>query len=159
MENDEITFSAGIATTHAKFPLRRGIDLAEEELEKSKSNIYNGIVKNSITVFETTMNWEVFEEMTKFKEQMQMKITGVDSNVGKNFLQRLLKMDENNPYKGGSLKGKDLNFPDHTVYYYLQRNWRGNDAERMEFMKEIVKKERYRFIRYPATYILLQERV
>ncbi|WMT49746.1 MAG: type III-A CRISPR-associated protein Cas10/Csm1 [Thermoplasmatales archaeon] len=159
MENDEITFSAGIATTHAKFPLRRGIDLAEEELAKSKSNIYNGIVKNSITVFETTMNWEVFEEMTKFKEQMQMKITGVDSNVGKNFLQRLLKMDENNPYKGGSLKGKDLNFPDHTVYYYLQRNWRGNDAERMEFMKEIVKKERYRFIRYPATYILLQERV
>ena len=159
MENEEITFSAGIATTHAKFPLRRGIDLAEEELAKSKSNIYNGIVKNSITVFETTMNWEVFEEMTKFKEQMQMKITGVDSNVGKNFLQRLLKMDENNPYKGGSLKGKDLNFPDHTVYYYLQRNWRGNDAERMEFMKEIVRKERYRFIRYPATYILLQERL
>ena len=159
VENDEITFSAGIATTHAKFPLRRGIKLAELELKESKNNEVNMKTKDSITVFETTMNWEEFEYMTKFKKEMYENIKDEYESLGKSFLQKLIKMDESNPYKEMNLKGRDLNFPDHLVYYYLQRNWNGSDTEKMKFMKDVVKKEKYKFIRYPATYILLEERL
>lgn len=158
MENEELTFSAGIATTHAKFPLRRGIDLAEDELEKSKMNEREKIKKDSITVFETTMKWEEFHKMTEFKKKMEKHIVDM-GDIGKNFLQKLIKMDEDNPYKENNIKGKDLNFPDHIIYYYIERNWKGNEIDKTNLVKEIVNKENFRFIRYPATYILLEERM
>ena len=139
--------------------MRRGIKLAELELKESKNNEVNMKTKDSITVFETTMNWEEFEYMTKFKKEMYENIKDEYESLGKSFLQKLIKMDESNPYKEMNLKGRDLNFPDHLVYYYLQRNWNGSDTEKMKFMKDVVKKEKYKFIRYPATYILLEERL
>jgi CRISPR-associated protein Csm1 len=164
MSNDFITLSAGIATTHAKFPLRRGIDIAEHQLALSKGNSVDHKPKDSVTVFETTMTWEEFERMSAFKEKMQGKMLNVaNDDVKKSFMQKLLKMDELNPYRDDTrgsktIKGKDLTFPDHLIYYDLERNWKGSEIDKGEFISELVRRDTFKFIRYPATYILIEKR-
>lgn len=164
VSNDLITFSAGIATTHAKFPLRRGIDIAEQHLKLSKSNKADNKEKDSITVFETTMKWTQFKVMNEFKIKMEDKMKNISNEtVKKSFMQKLLKMDEFNPYKEDlnkteNIKGKDLTFPDHLIYYDLERNWKGNGDDKKEFVSQLVREDIFKFIRYPATYILIKER-
>ena len=164
MSNDSITFSAGIATTHAKFPLRRGINIAEQNLMLSKNNLAGKRQKDSVTVFETIMSWSEFKRMNDFKKKMESKMKSLtNDDVKKSFMQKLLKMDDFNPYKEStqkvnSLKGKDLTFPDHLIYYDLERNWKGSEPDKKEFISELVKREIFKFIRYPATYILIEKR-
>ena len=157
--NDEITFSAGVATTHAKFPLRRGIELAESELKLSKSNFLNEKQKDSITVFGTTMFWNEFVNMNRIKEKLEGNVMrDQDSNLGRNFMQTLIKLDERNPYKKSIVKGEDVIFPDHILHYYITRNWRGDESEMKKFISEIASEYVYKFIRYPATYLIMDER-
>ncbi len=153
VENDEITISAGIATTHAKFPLRRGIDLAEDSLEISKAS-----GKDSITVFSTTMKNSEFTEMFSFGEKLWNETKGKNKSISSGFLQLLLKLDENNPYKKNLSRKNELVLPDYYLYYYLQRNWGGNQITKNSFLRELVEKKTFEFIRFPATWTIMKIR-
>ena len=157
--NDEITFSAGVATTHAKFPLRRGIEIAEGELKQSKSNVLNGKQKDSITLFGTKMFWNEFVNMNRIREKLKKNVMSEqDSNLGRSFMQTLIKLDERNPYKKSIVKGEDVMFPDHILHYYITRNWRGDESEMKNFISEMASECVYKFIRYPATYLIIDKR-
>jgi CRISPR-associated protein Csm1 len=151
---EEITFSCGIATTRAKFPIRRGIDIAEDAMENSKRNCYKKQKKNSITVFQTTMNWKEFKEMDKIQEMLKKS----HSRLGRGFFHMIINMDQFNPYKKNIARGQDIVFPDHYLNYYIKRNWNGNDVEMINFLKEIVKPDVYKHIRFPVTYQIMLER-
>ncbi|WP_423792981.1 type III-A CRISPR-associated protein Cas10/Csm1 [Methanocaldococcus indicus] len=81
--NPFITLSAGIILTNPKFEYKKTVNLAEEELEKSKENIiYENkdknikLEKNSLTIFGCPMNWDLevyydenfWEKFNKIKE-------------------------------------------------------------------------------------------
>ncbi|MGP6220482.1 type III-A CRISPR-associated protein Cas10/Csm1 [Caldiplasma sukawensis] len=153
-ENDEITLSAGIATTHAKFPIRRGIDIAEDAMEMSKMS-----GKDSITVFGITMKNSIFsEKMYEFAKELK-NVTDIQSgHLGIAFLQLLLKLDEKNPYLMRPSKGSEIFFPDHYLYYYIERNWKGDEKKKQEFLRELVKEDVFRFIRYPTTWAIMKKR-
>ncbi|MGP6240388.1 type III-A CRISPR-associated protein Cas10/Csm1 [Cuniculiplasma sp. SKW4] len=153
-ENDEITLSSGIATTHAKFPTRRGIDIAEEALEMSKMN-----GKDSITVFETTMKNSTFaDRMYGLGQELKNVTDKMAGQLGISFLQLLLKLDDKNPYVKSPSRGSEIFFPDHYLYYYIERNWKGEEKEKQDLLREIVKEDVFRFIRYPATWAIMKKR-
>jgi CRISPR-associated protein Csm1 len=59
--NPNLTLSAGIAISGAKFPLQRGVERAEEMLEESKTHIYPPVqeaLKDSVTLFGETVLWD-----------------------------------------------------------------------------------------------------
>jgi CRISPR-associated protein Csm1 len=64
--NQSITLSAGICVAKPGLPVHTLADMAEEHLEKSKKYKTNdSIVKNSVTLFETTVQWNKFEYLIK----------------------------------------------------------------------------------------------
>ncbi|ENN95916.1 Csm1 family CRISPR-associated protein [Methanocaldococcus villosus KIN24-T80] len=57
--NPFITLSAGIYLTSPKFKFKRAVEFAEEELERAKDNEINSIKKNSLSIFSTSLNWDL----------------------------------------------------------------------------------------------------
>ena len=161
--NPEITFSAGIATTRAKFPLRRGIGIAEEALERSKGARASAKTpgsrdKTSITAFRCTMNWDKFRQMLDFSDKMYGYVS--DDALGKGFPHFLISLDAFNPYdKCRMASGEMVYYPDYYVSYYVKRNWRKRDRIEMDnFIRYIVDKAVFEHIRFPATFVSMRMR-
>jgi CRISPR-associated protein Csm1 len=156
--NDEITLSVGIAVTKAKFPLRRGIKIAERHLGESKRAgkvppISGSRGKNSITVFECTMCWKKFNEMRDFSDELSGYVD--KKYVGAGFLHFLLDLDRFNPYDLKRVKGGEVvYYPDYYVSYYLKRNWHQPDVIEMDNLaRKIAEKGTFSYIRFPATFV------
>ncbi len=60
--NPSVTLSAGISLFSSSIPVRFMAQNTEEQLETSKGRKENGsIVKNAVTVFDTTVSWEEYD--------------------------------------------------------------------------------------------------
>ena len=55
---NDISLSAGLVLVGQKFPIAKSADLAGIAEELAKQHIYNGHSKNSITLFEISVNWD-----------------------------------------------------------------------------------------------------
>lgn len=84
--NQNITLSAGIALIGPKYPINRGILMADEFLEKSKSN--EG--KDSLTIFNTTVKWELLPRLWEWRSYFEKWLTSTESKVKTTFMHRLL---------------------------------------------------------------------
>lgn len=70
VQNPNITLSAGIYIQNPKKPIRFGVKLADEELEKSKKFIKNEKVeKNAITILGTTLSFDKFDDFLEDVEK------------------------------------------------------------------------------------------
>ncbi|WP_338790701.1 hypothetical protein [Bernardetia sp. MNP-M8] len=91
LEN-KLTISAGIVVVHAKFPVIRFAELAEEALSEAKKQTdQNGkITKNAISVFGEVISWKEFEEAKKVKEIL-IKLSEIlkESNSIRSLLERI----------------------------------------------------------------------
>lgn len=84
--NKGITLSAGIALIGPKYPINRGILMADEFLEKSKGN--EG--KDSLTIFDTTIKWELLPRLWEWRSYFEKWLTSAESKVKTTFMHRLL---------------------------------------------------------------------
>jgi len=90
-ENENITLSAGIALVGPKYPINRGALMADEFLDRSKSFKENKkVVKDSLTVFNTTVRWEFLDELNEWRDKFEKWLESKDSKVKTTFLHRLL---------------------------------------------------------------------
>lgn len=85
--NPDITFSAGISLFSPHSPVTVAVKQAEENLEKSKSQE----VKNSLTLFDTTIRWEQLDKLLKFTGFLDEKIRDKESGIKVGFIHRLFK--------------------------------------------------------------------
>ncbi|MEL5720917.1 MAG: hypothetical protein P1P59_07295 [Treponemataceae bacterium] len=60
--NPSITISGGVALASSNLPVRNMATEAENQLDLSKAFSKNNHLKNAITVFTTTLNWEDYED-------------------------------------------------------------------------------------------------
>ena len=108
-ENEDITLSAGIALIGPKYPVNRGAVMADEFLERSKSFKENGkIVKDSLTIFNTTVRWGfLLDELIKWRDMLEGWLISKDSNVKTTFLHRLLTYQRmaKRYYEDGDIEG------------------------------------------------------
>lgn len=87
--NDDITISAGLAVVKPKHPIAAGIREADELLKRSKM-----AGKNRITLFDTTVEWEVMPELVNFFLFLDNRLNNTNSNIKTVFLHRLIKYHE-----------------------------------------------------------------
>lgn len=136
-----IGLSSGIVTMHHSYPIRRSVDMAEINLMSSKSFHEDERRKNSLTVFDSTLLWESFESSLKTATEIYTQIV-VNQNLGKSFPYLLINLDRRNPYRGG--KPDEVMIPDYYLYYYLSRNFGGENMEKLYEM--IRKREEFKHI-------------
>jgi len=156
--SNRLSISAGLTTFNRKMPPRLVIEMAEENLEKSKSVDCkkDGTFKNSITLFDRTMGWNEYFEMEMLGETLADEINS--DNLAKEFLYHLIELDERNPYlKENFVRGKEIVVPDPHVYYYLNRNYSKGTEDKSqrdkkinELMEKIISKKNYKHIRVAA---------
>jgi len=136
--NPSITLSAGISLVSSKTPVNIVAEMAEEQLEKSKErkNSDNKLLKNAVTVFNTTVPWNEFSELLIKGEQ-------VSKNIGRKYSKGLvysvleyIKRKRNCEEKG-SIDPKDLMWKSH-LQYSTARNIT-NTMDREEFVTMIEK--------------------
>lgn len=85
-KNNYITLSAGISLIDPKYPINRGILLADEFLDKSKES--EG--KDSLTIFGTTVKWEFLQKLWEWRSYFERWLTSKESKVKTTFMHRLL---------------------------------------------------------------------
>ncbi|MHA1369537.1 MAG: type III-A CRISPR-associated protein Cas10/Csm1, partial [Promethearchaeota archaeon] len=129
--NPFIHNSGGIIIIDEKFPLRRAILLAEEELEKSKDfnikqNIKNAdfkTMKNAITIFNFTMQWNEYQEQVKLAKEFHslQKLEKIPAD----FSHYLLNLHKVNPYQDKTPKKNSIFvIPKPHLKYYLTKRWK-----------------------------------
>ncbi len=168
---DNLTLSAGIEVVHHRFPVRRAVDLAEEELLLAKKNVGNGHVKNSLGIYDLAIKWEDVEHLSEIEEQLYEKMRPSEKDgskrdhgavIGRSFPYILLKLDEWNPYvKTDEIrKGSVLKSPDYYLYYYLRRNVRKEYREEIlrNIFSNITDPGVFRNIRFIANNITIRMR-
>ncbi len=71
--NEQITFSAGISVQKTHVPVDKLAESSEEALEEAKkaTNSAGEEVKNSISMFGATVNWNAFQELVGHKSTMK----------------------------------------------------------------------------------------
>ncbi len=84
--NRGITLSAGIALIGPRYPINRGILMADEFLEKSKGS--EG--KDSLTIFNTTVKWKLLPKLWEWRSYFEKWLTSTESKVKTTFMHRLL---------------------------------------------------------------------
>jgi CRISPR-associated protein Csm1 len=85
--NPNITLSAGIALSKPNSPIGTLSKVAEENLSNSKNT-----GRDKLTVFETTVNWQIIEDLVEFKDFLNNQLR--QENIKSAFLYRLLKYHE-----------------------------------------------------------------
>ncbi|MBW9220637.1 type III-A CRISPR-associated protein Cas10/Csm1 [Methanothermococcus sp. SCGC AD-155-M21] len=81
-ENEDITLSAGIVLINPKFEYRKGVYLAEEELERAKDNstqTSNKKEKNSICIFGYPIFWDNINKVNEFEENFKRALENKES--------------------------------------------------------------------------------
>lgn len=129
---DGITVSAGLGVFPARFPIRRGVEITEEELRKSKRENAFGIQKNAVTIAGTTMGWDEFSEMKE--KSIQLIYENIENeHIGNNFPYFLMNVQESSIYQPRPLtKKRAYNVPDPMISYYIARNFKAGDQRGRE---------------------------
>lgn len=132
--NPDINFSAGIALSHYKFPIRRLLDYAKYNLNESKDK-----GKERITIFDETVVWEEFKEHLKLSEKLIEYIKR--KKLGKGFLHVLLKL-RSKCFKDIAKEGeKVICCPEPYLRYILIRNTKDKELTD-NLIEEILREEK-----------------
>ena len=83
--NADITISAGLNFIHARYPINRSADFADEFLERAKD-----AGRNRIYLFNTNIEWKEFEKYMNFGQFLDAKINDKTSPINASFIYRLL---------------------------------------------------------------------
>lgn len=149
--NSKLTISVGIAMLDTTYPLWKGINIAEEELHKSKIKD-----KNRITVFDETLKWgnngiDEFENAIKLSYFIYEKI--YNKILPKGFPYFLLELEKYSPNSPNfPEQTKKILIPDPYLEYYLKR--------RIKDYKEIRDKilNNFDHIKFSAIYSIIKLR-
>lgn len=86
----KLTISAGIVVVHAKFPVIRFAELAEEALSEAKKHKVGTLEKNAISVFGEVISWDEFEKVVAIKnELLKLAQAEKDTNSIRSLLERV----------------------------------------------------------------------
>ncbi|WP_292459989.1 type III-A CRISPR-associated protein Cas10/Csm1 [Methanothermococcus sp.] len=141
-DNSDITLSAGIVLVNPKFEYRKGVYLAEDELENAKENIIeiNGkkLEKDSVSIFELPLKWNSIKDVNNYEE----KFIKAMKNTDKRRIVHLVQKTSSNLKKAfGKNVSKDefrINVPYlWRMKYYLYRNYSNKDGGLDENVKFI----------------------
>ncbi len=131
--NPFITLSAGIHIANPKFELRKAVEMAEEELDVSKNNRLGSIEKNSLTIFNCPMNWnlEVYYSKTYFE-----KLKKLDKLISEN--KKVLEdlIESFNEVK--SIKELISEFNEETLENNFEKAIKNTDKKRLLHIAQIV---------------------
>jgi CRISPR-associated protein Csm1 len=139
-DNPDITLSAGVVLVNPKFEYRKGVYLAEDELENAKENKVkiNGEEKekNSVSIFGHALRWEDIEKERRLEDKFIKAI----ANTNKKRIVHLSQKVHSNLEKALKDKASDdtirINIPYlWRMKYYLYRNYKnGNAWKYVEFI-------------------------
>jgi CRISPR-associated protein Csm1 len=148
-ENESITISGGITLASSTLPVRSIAHNAEEMLEESKKHTK----KNQITVFDTTVSWEKFEQLITAGQKLYEHITAGELSTA--VVYRLLQYcGQEHRFKSGEVIDRNALWRSH-FHYDVSRNI-GNEKLRewlISFVEENIKE-----IRIPVSYALYRAR-
>lgn len=135
--NAEIHISGGIAMASHKFPIRKLIECADEQLESSKDPTHG---KNKITLFDNMLGWNSLDECLSFcRELLNYK---KDGKLSMSMIYQLLWI------KNRCLLSDDVNVranaefilhPEPYVKYFVARNWSGEKEHMPLLVEKIIK--------------------
>ncbi|BAB59253.1 hypothetical protein [Thermoplasma volcanium GSS1] len=165
----KINISAGVTVVSPKFPLRRAVLIAEENLKKAKENRTE---KNSIRIFDTTMGWDTYDKMNEIGEYIYKKAYNNEepnkNKLGKGFpyfLNNLGKAYNKRIEKGTEITDKiasgSVTIPCPMLYYYISRNYKSKDEnEKKELINRLCEKdyENWKYMNYLSSYIVIKIR-
>jgi CRISPR-associated protein Csm1 len=136
-QHPSLTLSAGITLIKQKYPIHRGADMATEALVKSKNyrDDQGNLVKNAVTVFETTVDWQELAELFGTAEQLNTYLRDDYSPLTTTFVHRLLvyhglwqSMRDKGNVRGGAWKSR--------LCYDVARNLSYRLKNRQELRRE-----------------------
>ena len=85
--NSQITLSAGISVNKPGEPVKHISERAENALSKAKENMVNSFDRNSITMFDESVKWKLFDELSRIREIIETWVN--KEYISKTFLYRL----------------------------------------------------------------------
>ena len=133
-ENPNITISAGISLFRPHSQVKVATEIAEENLEKSKS-----VGKDRLTVFATTVKWADVEKLVEYKDFLDQEFKNENSKINSSFLYRLLK------YQGMFIEAEDEGKIEKLIYHSLmtrdiRRNVERRDKNGNLINEDVIKK-------------------
>lgn len=90
--NPKIHFSVGLTMTKVGLPVSRLGNLAEDALEKSKSFKNETQEKNAVTIYQRTLAWETWQNLTALEEEIQRLAKEYQISTG--YLYSLIRFTE-----------------------------------------------------------------
>jgi len=162
-KNPHLSLSAGIAIINCNYPIYHGAQLAQAALQKSKArtNAQGNIIKNAVTVFDTTVEWSELEKLLSKQgpaERLNAYLRDEHSPLTTRMIQRLLKyhemwrsLQENGKIHGALWKSK--------LYYDVTRHLveKGHRELRKEgafILEHLMTDEAMKTVRIPLCYAL-----
>ncbi len=165
--NKKITLSAGISITPPKFPIRRGIMNAEENLGKAKKNEEKNEGKNSINYIDT-MKWDKYIELSKLGDDIYNEIQrGKLSKGFPYFLQNLGNKFNREITQGTVISGTNVQsgnsilVPDPLLTYYIRRNYNSRDSNEAENLIKTLLADndaKWKYMNFISSYIVIKVR-
>ncbi|MEM0135191.1 MAG: type III-A CRISPR-associated protein Cas10/Csm1 [Thermoplasmatales archaeon] len=164
VRNEQITLSSGVSIIDHLFPVRKGIEMAEDNLKNVKATKS----KNALGIFDQTIPWNKLADLMNAVD----KITGLlskknneNSRIGRSFPYVLLELDKENPYNSrfssepSPERGKRIRVPDSYLFYYLRRNLsKQYEGQAMQLTRDIAKEEIFANIKFVAYNVIIRLR-
>ncbi len=124
---DTITLSAGIVVVHAKYPVVRFAEIAEEALSTAKSHLYyneSSPSKNKICVFDEVLTWKEFSEAHDFVKKLSKTIR---KNKGNRAIRALLNKIQQSAdefrIQHHAAEHGEVHLPSVSKLFYVSRDW------------------------------------
>lgn len=125
-EKEDIHISGGMVIVNDKFPISKSAELSGEAESKAKQNEYNGLKKNSLTLFNETVSWKYeFESIKNHKEKLLNLID--KDEMPKSILHQIMYY-----YELSKQKENDYKYLWHSAYY-ITRFMDGKAQEIVDF--------------------------
>jgi len=93
--NPQLGISGGLAIVTPKFPIMKGAMLSDETEKKAKTHEINNLKKNSITLFDFPLNWELEYPVVKDLKDRMLVLLATKEGLPSGFLQRIFNFYEN----------------------------------------------------------------
>lgn len=125
-KGENIHISGGMVIVNDKFPISKAAELSGEAESKAKKNEYNGLKKNSLTLFNETVSWKYeFESIKNHKEKLLNLID--KDEMPKSILHQIMYY-----YELSKQKENDYKYLWHSAYY-ITRFMDGKAQEIVDF--------------------------
>lgn len=125
-KGEDIHISGGMVIVNDKFPISKSAELSGEAESKAKQNEYNGLKKNSLTLFNETVSWKYeFESIKNHKEKLLNLID--KDEMPKSILHQIMYY-----YELSKQKENDYKYLWHSAYY-ITRFMDGKAQEIVDF--------------------------